>query len=146
MTARLSLLTFCGHISYFDGERFRPHMKYSRLLRSVAFSSNGFSLPAPSPLRGVAGMDPSCSPSSVQGFFLGFISHLNVITQSARRLFVSPSLLLLPKSAASIYLYCPPTVTVVLSLSVRNRGCKFESCTCHNKDTIGEEGNGKPPH
>ena len=26
------------------------------------------------------------------------------------------------------------------------RGCKFQSCTCHNKNTIGEEGNGKPPH
>ena len=29
---------------------------------------------------------------------------------------------------------------------VKHRGCKFESCTCHNKSAIGEEGSGKPPH
>ena len=26
------------------------------------------------------------------------------------------------------------------------RGCEFESRTCRNKNTIGEEGNGKAPH
>ena len=26
------------------------------------------------------------------------------------------------------------------------RGCEFESCTCHNKNTIGKEGNRKPRH
>ena len=25
-------------------------------------------------------------------------------------------------------------------------GCQFESYTCRNKNVIGEEGNGKPPH
>ena len=24
--------------------------------------------------------------------------------------------------------------------------CEFKSCTCHNKNTVGEKGNGKPPH
>ena len=26
------------------------------------------------------------------------------------------------------------------------KGCEFECCMCHNKNAIGEEGNGKPPH
>ena len=27
-----------------------------------------------------------------------------------------------------------------------HRGCEFESSTCHNKNAIGEEGNGELPH
>ena len=34
-----------------------------------------------------------------------------------------------------------------LSTHTRNaRDCEFESYTCHIKNTIGEEGNRKPPH
>ena len=25
-------------------------------------------------------------------------------------------------------------------------GCEFKACMCYNKNAIGEEGNGKPPH
>ena len=28
----------------------------------------------------------------------------------------------------------------------QHKGCQFDSSTCHNKQAIGEEGNGKPPH
>ena len=31
-------------------------------------------------------------------------------------------------------------------VQTHNTGCEFESSTCHNKNTISEEGNGKSPH
>ena len=33
-----------------------------------------------------------------------------------------------------------------LSVRTQHRCCQFDSSTCHNKNAIGEEGNGKPPY
>ena len=35
---------------------------------------------------------------------------------------------------------------VVKLADSKDRGCELGSCTCHNKNTIGEEGNGEPIH
>ena len=35
---------------------------------------------------------------------------------------------------------------VVKHADSQHRGCQYDSSLCHNKNAIGEEGNGKPPH